>query len=142
MTEQEFRALFRKAQNQAFDFAKSFVSNDLEEKFKFDISLNESADVPRVEDFDYYPEDDNKRFKNLTEEEIVKLLFRNKKIPVWIDINVKTVRGGYTIMNLLCAGRFSGDENEYYYKKRETGPFGIKSPIFPIGLKKDSKFKV
>jgi hypothetical protein len=90
----------------------------------------------------YYPEDDNKRFKNLSEDEIVKLLFRNKKIPVWIDINVKTVRDGYTIMNLLCAGRFSDDENEYYYKKRETGPFGIKSPIFPIGFKKGSKFNV
>lgn len=142
MTEQEFRVLFRKARNQVFDFAKSFVLNDLEKKYEFDISLNESADIPRVENFDYYPEDDNKRFKNLSEDEIVKLLFRNKKIPVWIDINVKTVRDGYTIMNLLCAGRFSDDENEYYYKKRNTGPFGIKSPIFPFGYKEGTKFKV
>jgi hypothetical protein len=52
MTEQEFRVLFRKARNQAFDYAKRFVLNDLEEKFKFDISLNESGDIPRVENFD------------------------------------------------------------------------------------------
>ena len=116
--------------------------NSLEEDIKFDISLNESADIPRVEKFDHYPEDDNKSFKNLSEDEIIKLLFRNKKVPVWIDINVKTVQDGYTIMNLLCAGRFSDDENEYYYENRNTGPFGIKGPIYPMGFKEGTKFKI
>lgn len=142
MTEEAFRDLFRKAQQIAFVVAKDHVLDDLNEKFKFDIRMYQSHELSKEEKFDYYPEGEDMHFNNLSEEKIMKLLFRNGKVPVWIDINVKRVQNNYTIMNLYCSERFSDDPKEYYYEKGGTGPFGIKSPLLPIGFKPGIKFNL
>ena len=142
MTQEIFRKLLQKARSQAFEFALMFVTNELKEMYKYDVQLNQSCDTPQQEKFDYYLEDDGKSYEDLEEIEVVELLVRRQKIPVWIDINVKTVRDGYTIINLYCAGRYSGNEEEYYYKDRKTGPFGVKSPWLPPFHEKGTKFKI
>jgi hypothetical protein len=142
MNEQEFTRLLRKATNYAYQSAKEYVSNTLIEKFKYDIQLNQSHDISRQEKFAHYPEDNERSYSDLNEKEIVSLLFRSGKIPVWIDINVKAIRKNFTIINLLCAGRYSDDKNEFYYEKRGTGPFSIKSPNLPHDFQERTKFSL
>ncbi|MCD1117960.1 hypothetical protein [Chryseobacterium turcicum] len=142
MTKNEFLLLLRKSSMYSFDFAKRYVTDELPNDFRYSICLNVSYDEPNLTQFDLYPKDDNKKFKLIDENEVVELLCRKDKVPVWIDISVESVYKDKTILSLYCAGRYSDNENEFYYIKQGTGPFGIKGPIFPIGYKEGQKFKL
>jgi hypothetical protein len=69
-------------------------------------------------------------------------LCRQGKVPVWIDISVESVYKDQTIFRLLCAGRYTDNEEEFYYNKRETAMFGIKSPTMPPNYVEGQKFKL
>ncbi|WP_405368950.1 hypothetical protein [Nonlabens sp. Asnod2-A12] len=142
MKKPEFLYLLLGASFVSYRFAKSFVKDKLKSDFRYDIILNYSNDDTAMEQFDFYPEDNDKRFFNLNENEVVDILCRKNKVPVWIDISVCKVDRKFTTFNLLCAGRYSDNPDEYYYKKNGSGPFGIKSPNFPPGHNKDKKFKL
>jgi len=90
--------------------------------------------------FDLYPEDNGVIKLNLTENEVVDFLCRKEKVPVWIDINVLKSDENTTIFSLLCSGRYTDIDEELYYYKRGTGPFGIKSPILPNKYIEGQKF--
>jgi len=47
-----------------------------------------------------------------------------------------------TVFKLICAGRYSDDEKEFYYSNNGTGPFGVKSPDLPIDYSEGIKFKL
>jgi hypothetical protein len=100
--------------------------------FKYNLILNYSHDLNCHEKFDTYPEDNGIIKLNLVEEEVVEILYRKNKIPVWIDINVLKSSSTSTTFRLLCSGRYTDSEEELYYHTKGTGPFGIKSPVLPI----------
>lgn len=103
--------------------------------------LNVSNDNPYLKNFDVYPQDNGKIVELISANEVVDLLYRKNKVPVWIDISVESIHNNCTVLHLLCAGRYSDDFKAIYYQKGETGPFGIKSPVFPPGYENDvSKF--
>lgn len=142
MTSAQFLALLKKSSDLAFDFAKEFIIDELMPSYKYSVTLNISFDDPKLKQFDIYPTDNNKIIDNISDEDVVKLLCRNEKIPVWIDISVENINKEQTIFRLLCAGRYSNDESEFYYNTGGTGPFGIKSPTFPLNYIKGQKFKL
>lgn len=142
MTKDEFLKLLRKSSKSSYDFAKIYVRNKLPTDFKYSAVLNSSFDDPTLTEFDIYPEDNGKMINLIDENEVVELLCRKGKVPVWIDISVESVYKNKTIFRLYCAGRYSDDEEEFYYNKQGTGSFGIKSPILPIGYVEGQKFKL
>ena len=143
MTKIEFQALLAQCSQYSFRFAKEFVLDDLPTDFKYTVELNSSHDDPNLKQFDMYPGDNDKIVELITASEVVDLLCRNNKVPVWIDISVLSCSKKYTVFQLLSAGRYTDDANEFYYQKRGTGPFGIKSPAFPPGYKNDgTKFSL
>lgn len=44
--------------------------------------------------------------------------------------------------NFYVAGGFTNDHDKMYDTRRGTGPFGIKSPVFPFGYEEGSKFSL
>lgn len=142
MTKNEFLLLVRKSSMYSYDFAKRYVTDELPKDFRYSVTLNVSCDDPNLTQFDLYPQDDNKKFRLIGESEVVELLCRKDKVPVWIDISVESVHKNKTIFSLYCAGRYSDDEKEFYYNQGGTGVFGIKGPILPIGYKEGQKFKL
>lgn len=142
MTKEEFLVLINGASFIAFKFAEQYVKNKLKPEFRYDVHLNVSHDDTNLDDFDIYPEDNNRIEKGLTDKEVRELLYRNGKIPVWVDIAVHKADKNITTFQLLCAGRYSDDDEKYYYQKGGTGPFGIKSPYLPIGYKEGKKFRL
>ena len=142
MNKPDFLFLLLGASFASFKFAKEFVKNDLKPEFKYDLELNVSNNNPELKQFDIYPEDNGKKYFDLTDKEVTEILWRNNKIPVWIDISVAKSDRKKTTFRLICAGRYSDDKNEFYYKDRGSGPFGIKSPDLPIGYKKGDKFRL
>ena len=140
MTESEFLVLINGASFISFKFAQNYLLDNLIPEFRYDVFLNESHDDPSLTQFDMYPEDNDRVEIDLTAKEVCELLYRKGKVPVWIDISVDKSDHTTTTFKLLCAGRYSDNPKEYYYQKRGTGPFGIKSPILPSDFEEGSKF--
>ena len=142
MTKEEFLILINGASFVSFKFAEQYLTNKLVPEFRYDVFLNSSHDDPSLTQFEIYPEDNGKVERGLTDNEILDLLYRNGKVPVWIDISVYKSDRKTTTFRLLCAGRYSDNKKEYYYQAGGTGPFGIKSPILPVGYKEGQKFRL
>jgi hypothetical protein len=142
MNKSDFLFLLLGASYASFKFAKEFVKNDLKPEFKYDLELNISHDNPELKQFDIYPDDNEKKYFDLTDKEVIEILCRKNKVPVWIDIAVCKSDRKKTTFKLLCAGRYSDDKNEFYYTDNGSGPFGIKSPNHPIGYKTGTKFRL
>lgn len=142
MEKSEFQVLLIHSSKLACEFAKNYLLEYLPNDFRYTIQLNISFDNPMLKQFDIYPDDNEKIVELATEIETVDLLFRNGKVPVWINICVDTISENCTVLKLLCAGRYSNDNNEFYYLKNGTGPFGIKSPNLPANYIEGVKFNL
>jgi hypothetical protein len=142
MTNSEFQTLLSYSSKEALDFASTYVADNLPNYFRYSVRLNVSTDDISLKQFDIYPNDNGKSFDCITIDKVVNLLNRNGKVPVWIDISVDHVNKKCTVFQLRCAGRYSADENEFYYLKAGTGPFGIKSPTLPIDYVEGIKFNL
>ena len=142
MTKENFWKLLRHASTVARDFAKNYVLDELPLECKYSVTLNASSDDLSLIQFDIYPNDNGKIFELVEEKEVIKLLCRKDKVPVWIDISVESVYKGKTIFRLLCAGRYTDNEKEFYYNNNGTGPFGVKSPNLPVDYIEGKKFKL
>lgn len=142
MTKEEFLILINGASFVSFKFAEQYVKNKLVPEFRYDVNLNFSHDDPSLTQFNIYPEDNGRIETGLTDKEVRDLLYRDAKVPVWIDISVYKSDRKKTTFKLLCAGRYSDDKEEYYYQSGGTGPFGIKSPNLPVDYQEGQKIKL
>lgn len=109
-----------------YDATQRLSNVKLPSNFLFDVFLNVSLDGGEGQNFQLYPNDESMLHKNITYKEVVELLCRDSKIPVWIDISVGRFDNMSTIFELHCSGRYSVTPTDFYYEKRGTGPFGIK----------------
>lgn len=142
MTKEEFLFHLQGASLIALKFAERYVKDKLETDFKYNVILSVSTDDPSLTQFDLYPEDQGTIKLDLTDTEVVDLLYRKNKVPVWIDISVLKSSKKSTTFNLLCAGRYTDNKDEYYYNRNGSGPFGIKSPNFPLDYVEGEKFRL
>jgi len=142
MTKEEFLFHLQGASIIALKFAERYVKDKLETDFKYNVILSVSTDDPSLTQFDLYPEDQGTIKLDLTDTEVVDLLYRKNKVPVWIDISVLKSSKKSTTFNLLCAGRYTDNKDEYYYNRNGSGPFGIKGPNFPLDYVEGEKFRL
>jgi hypothetical protein len=122
MKKEDFLFLLLGASYASYKFAQMHLTDELPSDFRYNVQLNVYTDDPNLEQFDIYPEDNEKTLNELTDKEIIDLLCRKNKLPVWIDISVESVTQKFTIFRLLCAGRYSDEKNEFYSEKRGSGP--------------------
>lgn len=131
-----FVGRFRMAVESSIGFAGSMVRQTLPNSWSFMIEPNASYDGnPLVDDEQLHPEDslpDGEMLGPLTFEQAVAWLWRDGKVPGWIDVMVHGVSTQHTYICLICCGRFTGLEGRLYYKDT-LPPFGIKSPVLPSG---------
>lgn len=125
MGKEEFLFLLLGASYAAYRFDIEQNKKKLVANFRYNIRLNSSYDEGT--DLTIYPEDNDVDHYGLTDIEVMHLLCRYTKVPVWIDIYVIKSDKNFTTFELLCAGRYSDKKTDYYYYQRGSGPFGIKS---------------
>lgn len=131
----------------AREFALAHVEEKLPEPLRFRVRLNCSYDRnPLRSDETLYPEDSSperaKRFIRCTEDEIVTLLWRDGKIPEWIDISVVNEVDSTTILELRCCGRFTSDEELLYHAWQGRPPFHVVGPTLPPKHKQGQSFSI
>ena len=126
----------------AVQFGQFYVRQKLVYDFRFELHLNMASDDLAGGDFHLYPDDDGRIVNCSTFQDAAAELVRKSRIPVWVDICASGFSRDYTLLKLICAGRFTDDINKLYYFERGTGCFGVKSPVLPPGYKDGTKFKL
>lgn len=137
MERNTFKARLCMATHHAVNFAREYVRQSLPDDVGFFVYPNQSYDGnPRVGDEIVFPDEslpDGHCHGPWAISEVVDFLWRDEKVPEWIDVAVQGENGRQTLIRLLCCGRFSGQEDLLYYRSGEVAPFGIKSPDLPPG---------
>ena len=133
MNKNEFSELLHQCSKLSYDFALKYVINELPEKFMYQLNINAPYEE-LIEDEECFPELTTKGQEYtdpMTHNSVVDELWRNGKVPEWIDISVFRTDKEYTYFTLTCCNRFTAKNELYYYIRNDNGPFGIKSPVFP-----------
>lgn len=135
MNKEIFQEHLSRATDLAVTFARNYVWNDLPEPRVFLVHPNQSFDGnPLSGDEVTYPSNtqaDDKPIVFSTAEAVVDYLWRDDKVPEWIDISVGGEDGNHTHLQLLCCGRFTATEELLYHRDGGIPPFSVKSPVFP-----------
>ena len=135
MEKADFHKRLNEATEHAFSFAREMVSNHLPLPIHYIVRLNRSYDGNPLKPGEYvYPDDlalHGPCISPLTSDQVVDLLWREGRIPEWIDIAVVRTDASHTYMELSCCGRFTDVEELLYYSRGKICPFGCKSPPLP-----------
>lgn len=146
MTRAELSDLLEKCSRLCVEMARSFVTDDLPEAITFQLLPNQSFDEHPLEgDQQLFPGDSLAGPDDhlaLDFEGAVGFLWRDGKVPEWVDLSVVAADAEITTIEMLCCGRFTSDPDSIYYTKRGQGPFGIKSPALPAGWSEGQRFRL
>lgn len=142
MRKEDFYHQLIAASSATLRIGQQYVSNHLNHDLAYVVVLNQSYDAERKNDEIVYPEDNGKVHCHLSQLEVVDLLHRDNRCPMWIDISVAGADEKVTLLILLCCGRYHADESRLYYNWQGTQPFGIKSPNLPFDWKEGTKFEL
>jgi len=121
------------ATQHALEFARTLVFNELPDAIRYVVYLGASFD-------DYALTDDEKTFsEDYTERtrlysdssDVVSLLWRDGKVPEWIDVTVVSEDGKYTNIKLDCCGRYSANAADIYHAHEGQAPFHVLGPSAP-----------
>lgn len=131
MHEQDFARRLHAATDQLLAHIRPHCDVALPDAVVYVVLLNSSFDAhadPQVEAV--YPEDsDPAKSDGLREcgaSQVVAVLCRDGRIPVWIDMEVLGDTGEATIVQLTCAGRYTDDESRFYHQHAGHPPFAFK----------------
>ena len=123
----------------AVEFARTFITNILPDSIKYMVYLNSSYDESALEEDEYVYPDDNELSKKLfsDNDSVVELLWRDGKVPEWINVTVEAEDDEYTTVKLECCGRFSSNEKYMYHAHEGKAPFHVLGPPIPSGVNVD-----
>lgn len=129
MKKEDFKINLKRALNGLIDFTQEMVINQLPYDYKFIIKTNCSYDGNKLEDDEeIYPDDkidESSSINPATEATVIEYLWRNNKVPEWINVQVYSCDDSFTYILLECCGRFSAS---LYHK---NGPFRGLGPSIP-----------
>ena len=120
-------------------FTQKYLVDDLPENLSYLIFLNQSYDKNElIEDEKLFPEESYsenriKEFKNKLD--VINFLWRDKKIPEWINLCIHSYEENVTYLSLICCGRFTATEDLLYHKHEGYPPFHVLGPSLPVGFK-------
>jgi hypothetical protein len=131
-----FDVRLRTAAQQALKLARQCVRQALPDELAFLVYPNKSYDGnPRVGDEVVFPDESlhGKHHGPWSAEEVVDFLWREGKVPEWIDAYVQAEDGQRTLIALYCCGRFTAQE-ELLYHRHAGGvpPFQSLGPSVPL----------
>src|SRR5689334_19118076 len=133
MDRELFAGRLHEAAVAARDFAQRYVEETLPDELRFRVRLNSSYDGnPLVRDEVVFPSDSGyekaNEFKDCSEQQVLDLLWRNKRVPEWINLSVIDESGTVTLVEVLSCGRFTADEGLLYHLREGKPPFHILGP--------------
>jgi hypothetical protein len=133
----KFEARLRAASRWALIVAREYVRQPLPDEVAFRVYPNQSFDGnPLVGDEAMSTADslpDGSFHGPWSVEGAMSYLWRDGKVPEWVDAGVEAVDGSRSLVSLRCCGRFTASVDLLYHRRAGLPPFSIKSPILPPG---------
>ncbi len=149
MDKSTFIEHFETASQKAISLAQEFVVQSLPQKSKYLLFPCQSFDEnPLKDDEQIYPEEElpeNEYLGPYDIEQAISFLWREKKIPEWVDASVHSEDAEFTYLQLLCCGRFTALEKNFYHLEEGYPTFHVTSPPLPIGwesIEESGKFNL
>ncbi|MDQ3132047.1 MAG: hypothetical protein M3Q99_14965 [Acidobacteriota bacterium] len=138
MEKDKFRSNFNLAIQTLVPFARSYLIDSLPLELRYLMFFNQSFDGNElVGDENLFPEDSlpkNRVQEFENQEQVINCLWRNGKIPEWINLFIHSYDENFTFISLICCGRFTADDKLLYHEKEGCQPFHILGPNLPIGF--------
>ena len=136
MDKQDFKQNLKKSVEGLIEFTQVMVINKLPKKVMFIIKTNCSYDGNElIDDEEIYPEDkigESSPINPAEEQMVIDYLWRNGKVPEWINVQVDSCDEKNSYISLECCGRFTASENLLYHKNEGRPPFHSLSPSIPF----------
>ncbi|MGE0403910.1 MAG: hypothetical protein AB7T06_44795 [Kofleriaceae bacterium] len=131
----------------ARDFARRYVEEPLPDELRFRVRLNSSYDGNAlVGDEVVFPDDSGyekaNELKDCSEQQVLDLLWRNKRVPEWINLSVIGESGSATLVEVLSCGRFTADEGLLYHLREGKPPFHVLGPALPLEWEDGERFSI
>ncbi|GAB2515305.1 hypothetical protein [Nocardia heshunensis] len=146
MERETFRGRLAVAAASARDFARKFVLEDLPGPLVFRVRLNQSFDGhPPAPQEARFPEDSSDEravaLRRCDFETAVGELWRDGRVPEWVNVTAIGTTGAATLIELVCCGRFTTDADRLYHRHEGTPPFHVLGPAQPP-LHDDTRFSI
>ncbi|GAB2956426.1 hypothetical protein GCM10027280_51280 [Micromonospora polyrhachis] len=120
-------------------FAGTLVTEALPAALAFRVRLNQSNDAhvsPQPGEV-RFPHDSNPdRDRTLLwcdESAVVDELWRDGRVPEWVNLSVIDRTSTVTLVEVVCCGRFTDDESRLYHVQEGAPPFHVLGPTLPAG---------
>lgn len=130
-----FQNRLTEASERAVSWARHHVINPLPSSYLYLLFPNQSYDGnPPEADEEIFPEESlpfRKYLGPLNFEQVIDYLWRNGKVPEWIDVSVQACDSHYSYLQLLCCGRFTALDEKLYHRLEGRQPFHVVSPNLP-----------
>jgi hypothetical protein len=133
-THDELRQRLDRAAKAALEVARMFVGEVLHESVLFLIDPNRSYDGNPLEgDEQVFPNDSaNGRIGPLDSQAAAAWLWRDGKVPEWVNVTAFDVVGTQTHVRLECCGRFTASDKHLYHRREGYPPFHVLGPSVPF----------
>ncbi|MBU2666592.1 hypothetical protein KOI35_24085 [Actinoplanes bogorensis] len=116
----------------AWAFARKFVAEELPAPLLFRVRLNQSYDGNPPEPGEVrFPQDSTRFLSKCDAATAVAELWRDGRVPEWIDVAVVDETGSATVIELVCCGRFTDDNSRLYHAREGRPPFHVVGPALP-----------
>ena len=142
MDRDELRDLLKRCTTECLTYSREFLIDRLPDDVIYWLYANQSYDGhPPEPDEVLYPEDSLGRHqrRELDDDGVVRFLWREGRVPEWVDMTVVDVDDDHTFIELLCCGRFTANRQRLYYERQGRGPFGVKGPYLPPSFRESGE---
>lgn len=146
MERDEFRRRFVAAYERARDFARAYIEEPLPDAVRFRVELNASYDGHADETVKLYPEDSaperRAELADVDAETAFATLYRDGRVPEWINLSVEDATDAHTIVELTVCGRFTDDDARLYHQQESLPPFHVLGPALPPEYEEGVRFSL
>jgi hypothetical protein len=147
MERAKFQRRLEEATERVVTFSRKFVINALPSECRYLVYPNQSYDGhPRVGDEQTFPEEELPEGEYLgpfDASQVIEYLWRDGKVPEWVNVTVCAQDDEYTYLEVLCCGRFTANDGYLYHEEEGCPPFHVLGPAVPWdweSVERDGKF--
>ena len=136
MTEKKFANHFTSVIEFLIGFTQEYSYNNFVDTHRFILTPNSRTADDHLNKTEIEILKTVNKFKNklLTQEQVIKLLHQDNKVPIWINVEIYESTPNMTVFNLFFSRRFRGD-SDLNYKADKYPPFHPLVPMPPDHLK-------
>lgn len=132
----------RLATTRTVEFSRRFVWNELPDECRYLVSRGRAgANLTLKAGETVYPADVPGQFNHIAVLDlggVVALLWREGKIPEWINLTVTSADESCTYIELMYCSRFTDQDHRLYYQTSDTSPIVVCGPSIPPGWKAEN----